>query len=772
MIKFADGNILLEKAGIILNNWTMTLEVNGQQLDVSTAKVTKSMEHELSFICRFVEPDIEWKLHVSEEKETVTVESVIANSGKSPLTLGKAYLLNSDVSGLSVAGDDLVALPWVVNQMQRVYKIHDPEMPERAKVLVQFNNNTRMQAMQAAFLAFQRLNTELIIERNSVGLKKLSAYCDFAGWVLAPGQTTTTEDLRIAFGNDPCKQLERWADAVQCSIKPEIWEDAPLGYLGWSWTDTVNGVESYEKVTLENLDAINRRLGGFGFKYLWTSMSNFKDSLPGNWLKWNDKNIPLGRKKFIKAVQERGFLPGFWIGPFYLCSTLKDMMEELGDAILKSPSGEKMVVCPEWRHGDAGKIAKKDRPCLYALDPSHPKTLDFVRKVFSTYHEWGIRYYMLDFLEAGAGNISRFPYKETYDKRLVPGPEAYTSFLRVVKESAGKDAYLLSSSGPQIHNAGILDGARVGNDFGEGRSISKESFFHPASYVINNCEFWTGPVDALACQAANYHTHRKFYLNDSGNVLTVDKPIPLSHAQINAAIHAFSGGPSMLGDDIRHISEDRLRLIKKTVPRSRDVARPLDLFESAAPAIPHLFVRTVQKNWGDYKVCAVYNFSKEPLRQTISFGKMGLDTGKQYLVWDFWNESFAGVHSGEMNVFVAPESVAILRFAEKTGHVQFLGSDMHIMMGEMELPDFSYDRERMLCRFRAERPAGEAGMIFIFVPENISIKNIDGLHIAKDAPTNSLVIGMPLHFIDDFLEHEIRFEWVIRPVDMAKEDFA
>ena len=139
MIKFADGNILLEKSGIILNNWTMTLEVNGQQLDVSTAKVTKSMEHELSFICRFVEPDIEWKLRVSEEKETVTVETVIANSGKSPLTLGKAYLLNSDVSGLSVTGDDLVALPWVVNQMQRVYKIHDPEMPERAKVLVQFN---------------------------------------------------------------------------------------------------------------------------------------------------------------------------------------------------------------------------------------------------------------------------------------------------------------------------------------------------------------------------------------------------------------------------------------------------------------------------------------------------------------------------------------------------------------------------------------------------------------------------------------------------------
>lgn len=765
----------LEKSGILFKNWMPALEVNGRQLDVSTAQVTKSMEHMLNIDCRFADPDLEWKILVREENGTVTVESVIANAGKTPLTLGKAYLLNADVSGLSRPGDDLVALvtmPYPTCFTPQICKINDPKMPERAKILVQFNNNTRKLAMQAAFLTFQRLNTELTIEKDDAGLKTLSAYCDFAGWALQPGQTAATELLRIAVGNDPFQQLENWADTVQGIIKPKIWEDAPLGYLGWSWTDTANGTENYEKVTLENLDAINRRLGGFGFKYLWTSMSNFEGSLPGKWLQWSDDNIPLGRKNFIEAVQKRGFLQGFWVGPFYLCSTLKDMMEEFDDAILKTPSGEKMVVCPEWRHGDAGKIPKNERPRLYALDPSHPKTLDFIRKVFSTYHEWGIRYFMVDFLEAGAGNIGRFPYKETYDKNLVPGPEAYTNFLHVMKGSAGKDAYLLSSTGPQIYNAGILDGVRVGPDLGEGRLICKESFFYPASYVINNMSFWTGPSLALLCQAAHYYTHRKFYLNDSGNVLTVDKPIPLSHAQINAAIHAFSGGPSMLGDDIRHISEDRLRLIKKTVPRSKEVGRPVDLFESPAPAMPHLFARTIRKDWGDYTVCAVYNFSKEPLTQSISFGKLGLEAGNPYLVWDFWNEEFVGIHSDAFKVIVAPESVTILRFVKSTGHVQCIASDMHIMMGEMELPCFSYDTERMVCRFRAERPAGESGMVFIFVPENICVKNIDCLHIAKDAATNSLIIGVPLLFTGNSVEREIRFEWITRPVDMTKGNFA
>jgi len=523
---------------------------------------------------------------------------------------------------------------------------------------------------------------------------------------------------------------------------------------------------------MANLDAVNARLGGFGFKYLWTSMSNFEGSLPGNWTKWNYERLPCGREKFIKALQSKGFLPGFWVGPFYLCSMLKTLMKEFEDAILRTPDGEKMIVCAEWKHGDAGKIPKKNRPCLYTLDPSHPKTLDFIRKVFSTYHKWGVRYYMVDFLEAGAGNICSFPYRETYDKSLVPGPEVYTNFLRIMKESTGKDAYLLSSTGPGLHHAGIIDGVRVGNDFGEGRAISKEAFFYPASYIINNLDFWTGPSYALACQAANYHTHRKLYLNDSGNVLTVDKPIPLSHAKINATIHAFSGGPTMLGDDIRQIADTRLELIKKTVPRSHAVGRPLDLFTSVAPDIPTEFVRDVKQEWGNCKVLALYNFSPESVTKVVSFERMELDDSKDYLVWDFWDEKFCGIHSGQVELIIAPESVRVLRIAEDNGQIQLLGTDMHVMMGEMELPEFSYDSKTMTCRFRAERPAGEHGMVFIYVPENICVKNIDGLHIAKDGKTNVLIVGVPLIFKKNFIEREINFSWIERPVDTRSENFA
>ena len=63
-------------------------------------------------------------------------------------------------------------------------------------------------------------------------------------------------------------------------------------------------------------------------------------------------------------------------------------------------------------------------------------------------------------------------------------------------------------------------------------------------------------------------------------------------------------------------------------------------------------------------------------------------------------------------------------------------------------------------------------MAFVYAPENICVKNIDGLHIAKDSKTNSLVIGVPLRFEQNFIDREINFDWVERPVDMALEDFA
>ncbi|OGV53538.1 MAG: hypothetical protein A2017_20790 [Lentisphaerae bacterium GWF2_44_16] len=750
----------------------MQLELDSIFFKAKSPEVILDNSSALIVKYKFQDKKIEWELTLRSNNEEMFAESVIRNYGRRGVRLGKIFPLCASVKGFGSEGDEITVLPWKAFCRQRIHKIDDPEIPLPAKVKMQLCNNTKHLSLQAAFLTFQRCNTEIMIQRSGKGLSGIEASCDFAGWELGGGKSTSTEIFRLIAGDNPFAQLESWAEAVKNIINPDIWEETPLGYIGGAWTDTMNGKETYSEVIFGNLDAVNKRLAGFGFKYLWTSMKNFEGSLPGNWLKWNYKRIPCGHEKFIKSVKKRKFIPGFWIGPFFLCSMLEDLMIELGDTILKTPEGKDMIVRPEWQHGDAGTIPKKDRPWLYALDPSHPKVLKFIRNVFSTYHKWGLRYFMVDFLESGAGNIWRFPYKEHFNKKLVAGPEVYRNFLKTVKKSAGKDTYLLSSCGPNIHNAGILDGVRVGNDFGEGRAISREAFFYPASYVINNCDFFNGPKCALCCQAASYHTHRKLYINDSGNVLTVDKPLPLSHAQINASIHAFGGGSTMLGDDIRHISEERLSIIKKTLPRSKECAIAIDLFTKPSPDYPRLFLRSVNRGWENHKILAIYNLGPVSERITIPFKNMGLEKEKTYLVWDFWNEKFFGKINDTFEVDVTQESVMILRFTEDNNQPQILATDMHIMMGEMEIRHFEYNPDKMKCSFTAERPKGEMGTVFLHVPENIYIKNIDGLHIAKDSKSNTLVVAVPLRFKKKLIEKEIDFGWIEKPVDMKKENFA
>ncbi len=284
-----------------------------------------------------------------------------------------------------------------------------------------------------------------------------------------------------------------------------------------------------------------------------------------------------------------------------------------------------------------------------------------------------------------------------------------------------------------------------------------DSHFFPATYVINSASFWTGPANALQNQAASWYTHRRLYLNNSANVLTVDQPLPLSDAQIHATIHAMSGGSSMLGDEIDDLSEERLALIKKTLPRSRDVAFPVDLFDAVHPATASVFLRTVRRPWGRYDVVAVYNLSQEPARRAVPFDRLDLDPDAGYLAWEFWNEQYLGRLTRSLDVLVPPGSVRVYRLARDTGSPQILATDMHLLMGEVEITHVDWDPAAGTLAATAVRPAGERGSVFVHAPPGLRVADPRGFHIAKDGRDASLVIRVPLAFPDGHADFTIVF---------------
>lgn len=744
------------------------LEVNGSRLTSAGAVQPADAVHVApgeSAVIPLELPDagLGWELSMSlsADGDTALLSCRIINRGAAPVALGRCALVDvADGVGLAqLQGDDGNAV--VLHQSAttghcRVFRAAEAE-PNMSRIMLHLVSHAAGRALHLGFVTLDRVTTfhEFDYEEGG-GLTRLQAVCDFEGWELAAGGEVAAETLMIEARADLHASLHEWADRVAARYDPPIWPKIPGGWLGWAWVDGFT-VERYEDVVMRNARAVRRRLPGFDIEYIWVSIGNIEDGMPGNWTEWDDTNFPHGHEWLVDELDKLGFKLGFWSGAFWISSALPDLVEELRDAMLFK-DGEPLISCMRWNYGASAAMPPEQRPHHYSLDPTHPKAQAFLRGVFETCREWGVRYYMIDFLHAISGATpGSTDYDDYHDKSLIRSPQVYREGLRVVREAAGPETYLLSSSGPTIHNVGLMDACRVGNDYGEGRALYPHSYFYPATFVINAADFWTSHRHASDNMAANYYTHRKLYLNDAGNVMTVDKPIPVCEAQITATIFGLCGGPVMLGDDIDRISEERLALIKKVFPRTPQVAVPLDLFDAPAPDYPKLFHQRVMSDWGSWEVVGVLNYGDEPLTLDVPFAPLGLDPAQPQWLWEFWNEQYLGVATGQFRALVPPRSARLYRLTACATHPWVLSTDMHVMQGQVELADVAWDPAAMTLSGAATRPAGETGNIFIIAPKGLRVEAPAGWWIAKDAEDESLIIRGQLSFGEGPVEWSIGF---------------
>ncbi len=742
-----------------------SLEVNGSKLTLASGSCAEGLVdlvpgQETTLSATLAGESVEWaiKLSLSDDGQTVLLSSTITNAGQAPGTLGECCL--SDAGPVTLQGDDGEAVFLEVlattghTQVKRAADIDGEAM---SRTYLQLVSHAAGRALHLGFVTFDSNTTEhRFLYDPDEGIQALRSVCDYEDYELQPGQSVDSELLMVEALEDFHASLHHWTDRAAAHYKPAIWPKIPAGWLGWSWVDAIH-VELAEDVVIRNINAIRNRLAGFDIEYVWVSIGNIKDSAPGDWLEWDYGNYPHGSEWLVQHLTDLDFKLGFWCGAFWLCSSLEDKVEEMKDAILKQ-DGELVISCAEWRHGVAGKLPKADRPWCYSLDPTHPKSQGFLRNVFETYRDWGIRYYMVDFLNAVAGSTSGFPYDGYYDRSVIKGPQLLRKGLEVIREAAGPETYLLSSSGPTLQNVGYMDACRVGNDYGEGRALSPEAFFYPATFVINSADFWTSHRFASDNMAASYYTHRKLYINDAGNVMTVDKPIPVCEAQITATIFGLSGGPVMLGDDIDRMSEDRLALVKKVLPRTPDVATPIDLFDCPAPDYPKLFHQHVVSEWGEWDLVGVLNYGNEPMVMPVDMARLGMDEDKPQRLWEFWNEQYLGDVSGQFQAIVPPRSARLYRLSPVLDHPWVLSTDMHTQQGLVELSDVSWHPDTMTLSGKATRPAGEMGNLFVVAPKGLCVANPEGLWIAKDAATEALIIRAQFTFGDESAAWNISFK--------------
>jgi hypothetical protein len=689
--------------------------------------------------------------------------SEIRNRGTSPVKLGRCRLLDlaDGPSGLFMGEkpEETVMLAlsgWSLPSP--VCKISTAQGTLTSKTIAPLFNAKAQTSLLLGFLTFDRINTEHQAEWSQAAKGiQLRAYCDFEGYALAKNQSVRSEKLMVLFSGDPQQAMRYWADAVAKHYQPRIWPKIPTGWVGWSWVDAFS-IERYEDVVRRNASAIRRRLAGFDVEYIWVSLGNLKDVLPGNWLQWNTANFPTPPDRLAEELRRQEFKLGLWMGAFWMCTHADpQQLEEVKDAFLMH-RGKPMMAGQRWARGLGAALPEAQRPDMYTLDPTHPKTHALLRKTLETYYRWGVRYYMIDFLYSISGSTpGTFLYDNCYRRDLITGPEVYRAGLKLVRDAAGPDVYLQTSTGPSIQNIGLVDACRTGTDYGEGRALVPGTEFYPGTFIINDANHWTSHRSATDALATTGFMHRRLFLADTGNVLTVDKPCPLSDAQISATIFGINGSPMMLGDDIDRMTDERLRLVKQCLPRMPEAAYSLDLFESIAPDYPKLFHLPIQTSWDRWDLVALFNYDDVPREVAVDLKRLGLDPAADYATWDFWNERFDGVCKGTFRIAAAPRSVKLLRLSPLRPHPWLLSTDMHVRQGQAEIENCRWDSAANALKFRAQRPAGERGNVFLLVPPGWELANPAGLWLGKDPRNKSVIARCDLEFDGASVEKTIRF---------------
>lgn len=467
------------------------------------------------------------------------------------------------------------------------------------------------------------------------------------GFALRPGGAISSGRLLIELSPDPFTGLESFAELSgrlhDVKLNPVI--------SGWStWSGYYGNVT--EEDVLREARFIARELKPYGME--WVQIDDGYQRAFGDWEGHADK-FPHGMKWLAEQIRALGLKPGLWLAP-YAISADTEVAKNHPDWLLRDVDGNVQKIDPA-HQGQA----------QYILDVTHPAARQWLFDLFRTITtDWGYDFIKTDFVEWTLLAAQR------YHDASASKARAYRLGAQTMRDAMGKSRHLLDCGpGPEV--VGLIDSMRIELD----RPIPENPLWLQYAGQYNS----TGPA-----VAKRYYFHNRTWINDADHLRLAQLTLP--QAQAAVTITALSGGTMIAGDRLTALDPRRLDLIKKVLPAFGQAARPLDLFETPAPA---LFAQQVRKPFGEWSLVGVFNWGDEPEKRELALARLGLDPQKNYVVYEFWSQRLVESAEDRLELELAPTSVQYLSIREDRGVPQVVSTDRHYTQGGVELEDVRWD---------------------------------------------------------------------------------
>jgi hypothetical protein len=521
---------------------------------------------------------------------------------------------------------------------------------------------------------------------------RVDARLDYGRLLIDPSAATDLETLAVGYFDDARLGLEQWATAVarhyQVNLPPQ-----PTGYC--TWYSKPHGGASDERRLAELAEFCARQLAPFGFSVVqiddkWQAGESTNG--PRREFLRHDPNgpYPSGMQAIANRVASMGLTPGLWYMPF--AGTHYDpFFKDKQGWFVKRTNGEPY----ETAWGGT------------CLDLTNPDVQDYVRTVADqVVNAWGFRYLKLDGLWTGTATKQQYVNAGFKDDGIgdavfhdphVTNVQAYRSGLQLVRDTVGRQTFILGCNGPQNMRSyggafGLVDAMRVGPD--------------------NGAE-WNRLTRGPEFGSRHYFLHGRVWYNDPDPVYVRDS-MPLEHARLICSWVAVSGQLNLSSEWIPGLPKDRLDILKRTMPSHGLKPRPVDVFEHDPPRI---WLLTDDRGAVRRDVVGVFNWDDRELVVDESLEHIGLNPAATYDAFDYWANERLPAIAGSLKITVPPQSCRILAVRPRAGHPQLLSTSRHVTQGIVDVAAESWDAATRTLRGTSRLVAGDRYELRIVLPE-------------------------------------------------------
>jgi len=500
------------------------------------------------------------------------------------------------------------------------------------------------------------------------------------------------------------------------------WEKMHFADYGYRYIQIDDVYQGENDGGRENCELANSYLGG----------------RPTTWIDWKKDLFPGGLSYFVNSVNKSGFNSAVWIGSYF---SDEETAKKHPDWFVTDNSGKPFAA-----------------PWLsYAMDASNEEAVEaLIRPTFRALKNAGIEYVKID-------QLRHYLYDNLHNnlewcrKKGIRPDEVMRAYLRVAREELGDDTFILSCWGVLPESIGLADACRIGGDG-----------YGPVTMQQYNS--WNGIVWRNDPDHCDVLPEKK--AKDIGNVKETEtiKAIP-KESIIRPALASIAGTMLMLSDkpevytnyknifgllrsspvlfsvpgqlyDFDPIKTDWLKTHKRIDITSGKRPSPID-GDQFGQVCPY-WLNEFNNSYENWFVLHRLNWTQDNTLEaaTIKFADLGLESSKEYLIYEFWSDKMLGIYKeefklGELGAY-GLESLAI---REKINRPQLLSTNRHLSQGAVEIEKLIWDESSLKGRSRVV--VDDKYVITLYVPETYKLKTatINGQRAVVEQNGNILKVS-------------------------------